>query len=66
VFSDVWGPAPVSVGKHTYYASFIDNYSKFTWIFLFKMCSDVYQIFINFQKLVEQKFGRKIITMQTD
>jgi hypothetical protein len=66
VFSDVWGPAPVSVGKHAYYVSFIDDYSKFTWIYLLKKCSEVYQVFLNFQQLVEQKFGRKIITMQTN
>jgi histone deacetylase 1/2 len=28
--------------------------------------SDVYQAFLNFQQFVERKFGRKIITMQTD
>jgi histone deacetylase 1/2 len=66
VFFDVWGPAPVSVNKHLYYVSFIDAYSKFTWIYLLKKRSDVYQVFLSFQQLVERKFNRKIITMQTD
>jgi histone deacetylase 1/2 len=66
VFSDVCDPAPISVGKHAYYVSFIDDYSKFTWIYFLKKGSKVYQVFLNFQQLVKQKFGRKIITMQTD
>jgi histone deacetylase 1/2 len=36
VFSNVWGPSPLSVGKHAYYVSFIDDFSKFTWIYLLK------------------------------
>ena len=36
IFSDVWGPARTSVGRHTYYVSFIDDYSKFSWIYLLK------------------------------
>jgi histone deacetylase 1/2 len=60
VFSDVWGPAPISVGRHEYYVSFIDDYSKFTWIYLLKKKSDVLAAFTNFQKLVERKFDRKI------
>jgi histone deacetylase 1/2 len=66
VFSDVWGPAPLSVGKHAYYVSFIDDFSKFTWIYVLKKCSDVYQAFLNFQQYVERKFDRKIITIQSD
>jgi hypothetical protein len=30
IFSDVWGSAPDSVGMKKYYASFIDDFSKFT------------------------------------
>jgi histone deacetylase 1/2 len=33
---------------------------------LIKQKSDVFQVFKNFQNLVERKFGRKIISMQTD
>jgi histone deacetylase 1/2 len=66
VFSDVWGPAPLSVGKHAYHVSFIDDFSKCTWIYLLKMHYDVYQAFLNFQQFVERKFATKIVTMQTD
>jgi histone deacetylase 1/2 len=48
VFFDVWGPAPALVGKHAYYVSFIDGYSKFTWIYFLKKRSEVYQVFLNF------------------
>jgi hypothetical protein len=30
IFSDVWGPAPVSIGGYMYYISCIDDFSKFT------------------------------------
>jgi histone deacetylase 1/2 len=66
VFSDVWGPTHLSVGKNSYYVSFIDDYSKFSWIFLLKKRPDVYQVFLNFQQYVERQFGTKIKTMQTD
>jgi histone deacetylase 1/2 len=66
VFTDVWGPAPLSAGKHACYVSFIDDFSKCTWICLLKNRSDVYQAFLNYQQYVEHKFDRKIITMQTD
>lgn len=36
IFSDVWGPTPISVGRFSYYVSFIDDCSKFTWIYLLK------------------------------
>jgi hypothetical protein len=36
VFSDVWGPTCESVGHYKYYVSFIDDFSKFIWIYLIK------------------------------
>jgi hypothetical protein len=66
IFSDVWGPAPDSVGRNKYYVSFIDDYSKFTWIYLLKFKSDVFQKFHEFQNLVERLFNRKIIAIQSD
>jgi histone deacetylase 1/2 len=66
VFSDVWGPAPTFVGRNNYYVSFIGDFSKFTWIYLLRHKSEVFQRFHDFQNLVECLFNRKIVAMQTD
>jgi hypothetical protein len=58
IFLDVWGPAPDSIGINKYYVSFIDDYSKFTWVYLLKFKSDVFQKFHEFQNLVERLFNR--------
>lgn len=62
----MWGPALESVGRKQYYVSFIDDYSKFTWICLIKFKSEVFQKFHEFHNLVEQLFDHKIKVMQTD
>lgn len=66
IFSDVWGPTPSSVGRYTYYVSFIDDYSKCSWIYLLKNRSEIFQVFQNFQALVERKFDSKILVVQSD
>jgi hypothetical protein len=66
IFSDVWGPAPESVGRKKYYVSFIYDYSKFTWIYLIKYQSEVFSIFQEFQTLVERLLNKKIIGIQTN
>jgi hypothetical protein len=53
MFSDVWGSVPTSVGKNTYYVSFIDDFSKFTWVYLLKHKYDVFQRLQAFQAHVE-------------
>jgi hypothetical protein len=66
VFSDVWGPACASVGHNSYYVSFIDDFSKFPWIYLLKHKSKVFHQFQEFQCMVERLFDRKIHAMQTN
>jgi hypothetical protein len=53
IFSDVWGPAPTSVGGYKYYISFIDDFSKFTWIYLMHDRIEAQQIFAQFQTHLE-------------
>lgn len=45
VHSDVWGPAPVvSISGHRYFVSFIDDFSRMTWIYLMKSRDEVFTI----------------------
>ena len=66
MFSDVWGPAQTFVSGHNYYVSFVDAYSRFTWLYLLKRKSDVFDIFIQFQLHVECLLQHKIIHVQSD
>jgi hypothetical protein len=45
IISDVWGLACVSIGSYKYHVSFINDFSKFTWIYLLKHKSKVFQNF---------------------
>ena len=60
------GPTKTSVSGHDYYVSFIDAYSHFTWIYLLKRKSDVFDIFLQFQTYVEHLLNHKILHVQTD
>jgi hypothetical protein len=44
-----------SVGIHTYYVSFIDDYNKYTWIYLIKKKSDVFKYFMTPVKWICRK-----------
>ena len=67
IYTDVWGPASVpSTTGARYYVSFMDDYSKFLWLFPIKLKFDVEQIFLTFQKYVENQFDRKIKSIQSD
>ena len=54
VHSDVFGPAKVpSLGKSVYYVSFIDDFSRNTWIYFLKKKSEAFDRFKEFKALVE-------------
>jgi histone deacetylase 1/2 len=66
VHSDVWGPAIASSSGFKYYVSFVDDFSRYTWIYLIKHKSDVEQIFYDFQHHVERLLDTKIRAIQSD
>ena len=63
IHSDVWGPSPVaSIDKSRYFVIFIDDYSRYSWIFPMKSRSKILLIYSNFAKMVETQFSKRIKT----
>uniref|UniRef100_A0A803NGE1 Retrovirus-related Pol polyprotein from transposon TNT 1-94 n=1 Tax=Cannabis sativa TaxID=3483 RepID=A0A803NGE1_CANSA len=67
VLTDVWGPSfyPSSNGFR-YYVSFMDDFTKFVWIFPMKNKFEVCSIFSQFNTLVERQFHTQIKSVQSD
>ena len=63
---DVWQSPVLSHHSYKYYVSFIDDYSRFTWIYPMRRKSEVYELFTKFQLLVENLFNCKIKMFQSD
>jgi hypothetical protein len=67
IHSDVFGPVPVpSLGKSVYYVSFIDDFSRNTWIYFLRNKSEVFDKFKEFKALVENQTEKKIKVLRTD
>lgn len=63
----MWGPVILSSTKgYKYYISFVDDFTKFTWIFLLFAKTDAKQVVIQFQAYVERFFERQLKCLQTD
>jgi histone deacetylase 1/2 len=67
VHSDVWGPSPQSSFEgFNYYLHFVDDFTRFTWIFPLKHKSDVKTYFLQFNAIVERQYESHIKCLQTD
>jgi transposase InsO family protein len=67
IHSDVFGPVPIpSLGKSMYYLSFIDDFSRNTWIYFLRKKSEVFDKFKEFKTLVENQTEKKIKVLRTD
>jgi hypothetical protein len=61
IHSDVCGPMPsTSLSGYVYYVSFIDDYSRNTWVYLLKSKDEVFGKFKEFKALMENLSKRKI------
>lgn len=67
VHFDVWGPAPVlSCQNNRYYICFTDDFSKFSWLYLFQSRDQFNVIFTTFLNLVENQLNTKVKAVQCD
>src|SRR6478735_1265596 len=67
IHSDIWGPAPVETNKgFRYFASFVDDFSRCTTVYLLKRKSDYATMFEKFCKLIKNKFNRPITIIHSD
>ena len=63
----MWGPAPITFrNDFRYYLLFIDDYSKFAWMYLLKHKSNVFDLFKYFNTYVKNQFDTKIKILRTD
>jgi len=66
IHSDVWTSPITSVGGCKFYVLFIDDFSRFTWLFPLKQKSEVFNSFVRFKSLVENQFSSTIKQLLTD
>jgi transposase InsO family protein len=67
IHSDVWGPSPVpTVTGSRYFVIFIDDFSRYTWIYLMKNRSEVLTIYRDFAKMVQTQYSKAIKAFRSD
>jgi transposase InsO family protein len=66
VHSDVWQSPVVSLSGFRYYVTFIDDFSRFSWLFPLKLKSDVHSCFLQFKSMVENLVSQPIKSFQSN
>ena len=67
VHTDVCGPMNVKAqGGYEYYVSFIDDYSRFGYVYLMHRKSETFDKFKEFRAEVEKQLGKSIKTLRSD
>jgi hypothetical protein len=67
VHSDLMGPFPhMSINKVRYVLTFIDDYSRYTWVYFLRQKSEVFEHLKDFKALVETQTRKKIKILRTN
>ena len=67
VHSDVWGPCPItSKTRFRYFVTFVDDFSRTTWIYFMKNRSEVFSHFCAFCAEIKTQFNISVRTLRRD
>ena len=67
IHTNIWGPAPtVSNSGYKYYIHFIDDFSRYTWIYPLRTRAEALSSFIIFKNQIEKTLDTKIKKLQSD
>src|SRR5713226_6493051 len=67
IHSDVYGPmSSSSLSGYAYYVSFIDDFSRKTWVYFMKNKDEVFSKFKEFKALIENHAEKNIKTFRSD
>jgi hypothetical protein len=67
IHSDLWGISPViSHAHYKYFITFIDDYSRFTWVYFLRSKAEAFSAFKFFHAYVQTQFSSKIKILRSD
>ena len=67
IHSDVWGPSKEStISRMRYYVSFIDDYTRLSWIVLLKTKNEVFPAFQTFYTTVKTQYNATIRVLRSN
>lgn len=66
IHTDIWTSPVSSITGFKYFVVFIDDYSRYTWIYPLHHKSVTFNTFVNYKTLVENQFSTTIKQLQSD
>jgi len=67
IHTNLWGPVPcISVDGYRYYTIFVDECTRYCWIFPLVNKSNLFSTFVLFYSFIVNQFTSTIKTLQTD
>ena len=67
IHSDMWGLSPITTfSGYRYYVTFIDDYTRCTWVYLLHRKSEVFSTFVRFLQMIKTQFRTIVRNIRSD